>query len=79
MTMTREQARGSARKIKEYWKGRGYEVRTWVEESATVTGVKREYSFNVRSDLVGGLPRELTPAGRRRERISALLPEKVHG
>lgn len=59
-TFTFEGAQRLANRIRRWWKAQGHEVLVWVEELPTPTRddfTKRAASYQVRSNLVNGLPR----------------------
>ena len=53
--LTLERAETLARKIARYWRNRGHHVHVWAEQ---VPGFADENIYQVRSDMVCGLPRD---------------------
>lgn len=50
-----ERASALVRKIESYWRGRGREVRVWIEP---ISGIDSDGTvYQVRSDMLNGLPR----------------------
>lgn len=66
---TRDQAQETANKIMEYWSSRGYVVDAKVAPMCTKLedgeGLLEVYGYNVRTDMINGLPRELYHQKRR--------------
>lgn len=63
-THTHTGAAALAKRIQAYWAERGYAVQAWVVESC-YDPAHRSSRFDVRSDLVDGLPRNRRAAAKR--------------
>ena len=53
-SLSLERAGTLARKIERVWAASGYAVRAWVEP---IPGIENETLYQIRSDMVNGLPR----------------------
>ena len=63
---SRKEAEASALAIVDYWAGKGYDVKAWVEprlNESTSTKLKG-IDWDIRSDLGNGLPVRKRPLGR---------------
>lgn len=57
---TRSGAEANAKRLQDYWAAKGFRIRTWVEVGKASRDSAYLYFWNVRSDLVKGLPRDFT-------------------
>lgn len=54
---TEKNANELASKIREYWRNKGMEVKTWLDSSFVNRKSNNSTFWNVRSDMINGLPR----------------------